>query len=255
MLALDGNGLAQRAEWVQSGLFLDDATLTPDRQLLLLLRSPENTSELWTLDASSLEVRASRLLSFADGFRPQRILAPPAAEHLWLLGTDGFWQSVLRLLDRRTLAELAILRIPFPLEDAGLTATGQEIWATRSPVLVPVDPQWPHGSNWLRIDAETSQFLAAPDFWAGWSRARQGLPSLEGPCPDLLPCTADCDGDRTVNVAELVLATRVALGSASRDSCAMADQTGDGSATVEEVVRGVQRALSGCELEPTVEPQ
>lgn len=78
---------------------------------------------------------------------------------------------------------------------------------------------------------------------------------MEGPCPDLLPCTADCDGDRTVNVAELVLATRVALGSASRDSCAMADQTGDGSVTVEEVVRGVQRALSGCELEPTVEPQ
>lgn len=56
-------------------------------------------------------------------------------------------------------------------------------------------------------------------------------------------CVGDCSGDNRVSMAELVTATRLALGESA--SCAAADRDGNG-VTVDEVVASVNSASGGC---------
>jgi hypothetical protein len=67
----------------------------------------------------------------------------------------------------------------------------------------------------------------------GWSRAAAG-------------CAGDCDGDRRVSAADLVLAVRVALREAEVAACSEADVDDSGSVAVDELVTGVRNALEGC---------
>jgi hypothetical protein len=59
-------------------------------------------------------------------------------------------------------------------------------------------------------------------------------------------CSADCNGDGTVQIDELVRAVNIALGSTALDVCTAADRNGNGSVTIDELLAAVNAALSGC---------
>jgi len=59
-------------------------------------------------------------------------------------------------------------------------------------------------------------------------------------------CTADCDGDGTVTVSEVVTAVDLALGQQMLSACPKADSNYDGLVTVDELIRAVNAALTGC---------
>jgi hypothetical protein len=69
------------------------------------------------------------------------------------------------------------------------------------------------------------------------------------PAATLAGCGADCNGDGTVDVAELLLIVGVALGQQPLSQCTVADLDGDGQLTVEEILAAVVRALEGCDSE------
>lgn len=59
-------------------------------------------------------------------------------------------------------------------------------------------------------------------------------------------CAADCDGDDSVTVDEVVTLISIALGVAEISTCPPGDLSGDGDVTVDEIVAGVNNALDGC---------
>lgn len=67
-----------------------------------------------------------------------------------------------------------------------------------------------------------------------------------GPTPTVEPgCAGDCDGNGTVTVDELVRAVSLALGEAAAP-CASADVDANGHIVVSELVAAVNAALDGC---------
>ncbi|GIW46099.1 MAG: hypothetical protein KatS3mg077_3381 [Candidatus Binatia bacterium] len=66
------------------------------------------------------------------------------------------------------------------------------------------------------------------------------------PTPTTPVCTGDCDADHSVNIDELILLVRIALGTFSVQSCPAGDRDGDGGVTIEEIVDAVRMALQGC---------
>jgi hypothetical protein len=60
------------------------------------------------------------------------------------------------------------------------------------------------------------------------------------------PCTADCNGDGMVSIAELVRAVNIALGRVALDQCSSADANGDGMISINELIQAVNAALRGC---------
>jgi glucose/arabinose dehydrogenase len=69
-------------------------------------------------------------------------------------------------------------------------------------------------------------------------------PTRSAPPP--APCPADCNGDGTVDVNELVIAVGIGLGDASLSECPAADADGDGTVTIGDLVAGVNALLAGC---------
>lgn len=61
-----------------------------------------------------------------------------------------------------------------------------------------------------------------------------------------MPCVADCSGNGRVTVEEILTAVDIALGSADLGNCPCADADGDGAVTVDEILAAVNTALSGC---------
>lgn len=59
-------------------------------------------------------------------------------------------------------------------------------------------------------------------------------------------CPGDCNGDGSVSVDELVRAVGIALGNVDPGSCQGLDTSGDGRVDVSELVAAVGRALNGC---------
>lgn len=59
-------------------------------------------------------------------------------------------------------------------------------------------------------------------------------------------CVGDCSGDGSVTVDELIRGVNIALGSAAVAQCPSFDANGNGSVTVDELVRAVGNALDGC---------
>lgn len=66
-------------------------------------------------------------------------------------------------------------------------------------------------------------------------------------------CVADCNGDGTVLINELIAAVNSALGS-DPSACPSADANGDGAVTIDELVRAVSDALYGCGVTPPTPP-
>ena len=71
------------------------------------------------------------------------------------------------------------------------------------------------------------------------------------PAPAAAACVGDCDGGGSVSVDEIVRGGNIALGSASLTLCPAVDANGDGQVTVDEIIATVNRALLGCDAEPT----
>jgi hypothetical protein len=59
-------------------------------------------------------------------------------------------------------------------------------------------------------------------------------------------CPGDCTGSGMVQVDELVIGIRIALGEAPLDDCSAMDSNGDHQVTVDDLLRAVGSALSGC---------
>lgn len=64
-------------------------------------------------------------------------------------------------------------------------------------------------------------------------------------------CAGDCDGDRSVTVAELVTLINVALGEREVGDCPAGDANGNGAVEVDDLVAAINQALFGCrDVEP-----
>lgn len=59
-------------------------------------------------------------------------------------------------------------------------------------------------------------------------------------------CPSDCDGNGSVDIAELVLTLDIGLGRQSVEACPAADSDNNGTVTIDNAVLGVDSALSGC---------
>jgi hypothetical protein len=66
-------------------------------------------------------------------------------------------------------------------------------------------------------------------------------------CPGAVDvCPGDCDGNRRVDVAELVRGVQITLGTDDLTTCPVADSNGDASVAVDDLVRAINAALGGC---------
>lgn len=129
----------------------------------------------------------------------------------------------------------------------------------------------------LRLFADDSQLLVitavdgVPQFTVYEGLVSSPTPTSTGgtptatvtdtPMPSATPtvtprpaCAGDCDGDRAVSIAELILSVNVALGRSPVSACAAIDQSGDMVIDIGELIMGVHRLLSGCEAPPTRPP-
>ena len=61
-------------------------------------------------------------------------------------------------------------------------------------------------------------------------------------------CPGDCDGDDAVSVTDILAGVNIALGTAPMETCTAVDLNDDGSVSIDELIRLVQRALDGCEV-------
>jgi len=68
-------------------------------------------------------------------------------------------------------------------------------------------------------------------------------------------CGGDCDGDGVVTVDEMIMGVNIALSTMPLDECARIDVNGDGSVSVEEIIVGVNNALGGCEAQANRAPE
>ena len=66
------------------------------------------------------------------------------------------------------------------------------------------------------------------------------------PTAPSVACVGDCDGDGTVTVDEIVRMISIALGTGQISSCEGGDSNGDRGITVDEIVAAVGNALDGC---------
>jgi hypothetical protein len=78
---------------------------------------------------------------------------------------------------------------------------------------------------------------------------------LETACPDSViaviepqptPCIGDCDGDRQVEVSELLIGVNVLLERAPIATCRPLDRDLDSTVSVDELVAAINQALRGC---------
>ena len=67
-------------------------------------------------------------------------------------------------------------------------------------------------------------------------------------------CTGDCDGNGSVTVDELLKGVNIALDNVPLTDCPSFDRNGDGAVTVDELLEAVNAALNSCPATPTVTP-
>ena len=77
--------------------------------------------------------------------------------------------------------------------------------------------------------------------------ATASAPPTASPTGGVPPaCAGDCNGDGSVTIDELVRAVNIALGSLPIVHCAPIDGDADGNAAIDELVRAVNATLQGC---------
>ena len=65
---------------------------------------------------------------------------------------------------------------------------------------------------------------------------------------------ADCDGDGTVTIDELITGLNIALDGTDPGACPAIDRNGDGAVTIDELVVAITHALYGCPATPSPVP-
>jgi len=60
------------------------------------------------------------------------------------------------------------------------------------------------------------------------------------------PCVGDCNGDHLVVINELLIGVNIAIGREAVTACPVIDVNDDNRVTVDELIRAVNNALSGC---------
>jgi len=60
------------------------------------------------------------------------------------------------------------------------------------------------------------------------------------------PCIGDCGGDGTVTIDDLIKGVNIALDNATASACPSFDINGDGVVTIDEIIQAVNAALNGC---------
>lgn len=85
-----------------------------------------------------------------------------------------------------------------------------------------------------------SSYETGPDFSVVKLRGVDGL-DFDGNV-----CACDCDGDRQVQIDEIITAVTIALGERALTICVAADVAGDGAAAIDDLLAGVNASLRGC---------
>jgi hypothetical protein len=62
-----------------------------------------------------------------------------------------------------------------------------------------------------------------------------------------LACPGDCNGDGSVTIDELLIGVNLALSEAAPKACPAFDANLDGLITVDELIEATSRALNGCD--------
>jgi len=92
-------------------------------------------------------------------------------------------------------------------------------------------------ANAVLGNVDTGSFLFFP------ADAPTPTPS-PSPSPTPIPCAGDCNGNRHVEIGDLILATDVTLGKLQPTACNGLDQNNDQRVTIDELVRSVNRAAA-----------
>jgi len=100
-----------------------------------------------------------------------------------------------------------------------------------------------HWSDAVSPDELMEPFFTHPIHKVGL--AAEALADMGWNAPGLT-CQADCNGDGTVSIAELIIGVRIALGDLPVTACPAIDSDGSGIVGVNELVIGVTHALDGC---------
>jgi len=72
------------------------------------------------------------------------------------------------------------------------------------------------------------------------------IPPAPTATPTPSPCTGDCNQDKTVTVAEVLVLVNIALGNVSATVCPGATATGGDTVDVADILTAVNNALQGC---------
>ena len=148
---------------------------------------------------------------------------------------------------------------------APLCTDGQAVTLVDAPVAVALDASDPDGDSLqLRIvdqaqhgtvglDGATARYIPEPGFTgqdtftftASDGSTDGNLASVAVTVGGAL-CAGDCNGDRQVEIDELVRGIDIALGLVTLDQCPVFDGNGDGTVTIDELLRAIAAALHGC---------
>lgn len=150
------------------------------------------------------------------------------------------------------------------IDGTRLQAPGASALLGAAPTL-HVHPQWrlllPQGEQGeyaltFRLRSEAAAYADSPDYTVVLTTAppptMTAAPSAT-PTPTVSPaaaCAGDCNGDGQVTIDELVRGVNLALSGAGVP-CAALDVNGDGEIAINELIAGVNSALAGCPSAPT----
>jgi hypothetical protein len=173
---------------------------------------------------------------------------------------DAFMEFLFDNVTGKTFTEMTDAeRADASVATQQLRWNGPEVVAVSELVTVGVDPEWrvelyapgfpepgssvSHWSDEVRPIQLLGPFFETPLHDVGL--ALQALADIGWNAESAL-CQSDCNANGRVTIDELIVAVRIALGTAALDACLIADTSGNGAVEVNELVGAVGRALDGC---------
>jgi ELWxxDGT repeat protein len=202
--------------------------------------------DLWTFDLTTGENTFLRNLHPASGQASPGDLRAVNGILLFRAGTSNaeVWTS-----DGTTDGTQMILG---GLDRTAIRATGQvvfsrdgEVWLSNADFSMPrlladIAPGAAASHPGPFVEHDGLVFFAADDQMHGRELWALPISAFTGPCP------GDCDGDRHVSVAEIVLGLNIALGRQPLDACSAFDSNVDGQIGVADLVAAVRANLENC---------
>jgi hypothetical protein len=225
-----GIGGARRAAWTMAvAMLLAPAAMRADDPQLSVVKANDATNSAFTADVDI--AYPTDLLEFFPPVKTTCSIAPRLAATHQVGGTlPEPGRVALSILPRGTTNN--------PLGDGDLASCAFHILAdaASSPAALTIQSPQINGSNGLALPlvvADGALFITdAPN----------------QPTPTVVPnrCVADCNGDGTVAVNEVIRGVNIALDNIPLSECPAADANGDGAVTIGELIQAVQDVISGC---------